>query len=91
MKFRVGKERVLVAPECAPKKTEGGIFIPDNCNTQGVQRALVIAAGAESEWSEGDTVLVWTLAMGKIVEYGGERYLLFDDREVIAAIEEEEK
>ena len=83
-------DRVLVLPAQAEEKV-GGIIIPDTAKEK-PQRGTVIAVGGgtkdeEMLLKEGDIVLYGKYA-GTELEFGGEKYLMMRQSDVLAVVEE---
>ena len=81
-------DRVLIAPAAAEEKI-GGIIIPDTAKEKPL-RGKVVAAGngtkdEEMVIKEGDEVLYGKYA-GTELEFGGEKYLMMRQSDVLAVI-----
>jgi chaperonin GroES len=81
-------DRVLIAPAAAEEKI-GGIIIPDTAKEKPL-RGKVVATGngtkdEEMVLKEGDEVLYGKYA-GTELEFGGEKYLMMRQSDVLAVI-----
>ena len=88
-------ERLLVQRLEAEGKTAGGILLPESAKEkpkEGVVIALgegrLLDSGERAEWSVtvGDKVL-FTSYGGTEVKYGGQEYLIMEERDILGVIE----
>ena len=96
MKIRPLGDKVLVQRLEAETKTAGGIVIPDAAKEK-PQRGTVISVGegklledgsrSEVQVKKGDKVLFTSYA-GTEVKIGGKDYLIMDETDIMAVIEE---
>ena len=82
-------DRELIKPAPAEEKTVGGIIIPDTAKEKPLQ-GEVLAAGKGTKDEEmvlkaGDQVLYGKYA-GTEVEFGGEKYLIMRQSDVLAIL-----
>ena len=82
-------DRVLVKPAPAEEKI-GGIIIPDTAKEKPLQGTVVaVGTGTKDEemfLAEGDTVLYGKYS-GTELEFGGEKFLMMRQSDVLAKIE----
>ena len=79
------KESIIILPEAQPKRTEGGILLPDGVNLHSTVKAEVVAKHPDSVYEVGDTVLVRKSLLATW-EYEGVHYMTLEDCEVLAGI-----
>ena len=87
-------DRVLIKVDQEETKTKSGILIPDTAQKKS-QKGTVVALGSGKmldngqrvpfEVKEGDRVL-FSKYSGTDVEEGGEKYLLIDERDILAVL-----
>lgn len=91
--------RVVVKPDKVEEKTAGGIYIPDKAQDKlkyAATRATLIAAGANAfrEWGEGNApepgarVCFAQYSGAEQEGKDGERYIIMNDADLLAVIEE---
>lgn len=73
MKLKPIGEYVIIAPDKAPEKTEGGLYIPES--KEPAQTGVVVAAAEKASVKEGDRVL-----FGK---YSGSEHMLGSQKLII--------
>lgn len=81
------RDRVLVKPDEAEKKTAGGIIVPDTV-VQKPQTGTVVASGVgytdmPNETKPGDKVMYGKYA-GTEIEYAGEQYVIMKESDILA-------
>ena len=96
MKVRPLGSKVLVKRDKAPETTEGGIIIPDTANEKPLE-GVVAAVGSGRVLENGKTQKL-TVKKGDVVFFGpysgtelsleGDDYLIVDEAEIIAIIEQ---
>jgi len=87
------RDRVIILPDKAEEKTEGGIIIPDTAKEK-PRRGTIMASGAgirdlPNETKPGDVVLYGKFA-GTEIEHEGIEYLIMSESEVLV-IDSKEK
>lgn len=81
---------VLIDPEVAQTKTESGIYLPDNANTEKPQRGKVLAVG-EDEVAENGKVKKCPVKVGDTVIYkkwGGSEVKIADKEYLFAKFDD---
>lgn len=96
MKVRPLGSKVLIKRDEAPETTEGGIIIPDTANEKPLE-GEVVAVGSGKVLENGKTQKL-TVKKGDIVFFGpysgteiqleGDDYLIVDENEIIAIVEQ---
>lgn len=96
MKIRPLADKVLVERLEAETKTAGGIVLPDTAKEK-PQKGKIVSVGEgkmlddgtrkKMQVKKGDTVLFTSYA-GTEVKIGGKEYLIMDESDIIAVIEE---
>ena len=96
MKVRPLGSKVLIKRDVAPETTEGGIIIPDTANEKPLE-GEVVAVGSGKVLDNGKTQKL-TVKKGDVVFFGpysgteinleGDEYLIVDENEIIAVIEQ---
>lgn len=81
-------ENILIKPEKAEKKTDAGIYLPDNASEERPQQGRVIATGDSEKIKvkKGQTV-IYTRYGGTEVKIDGEDHLLVVVKDVLAVVE----
>ena len=82
-------ENVLIKPEKTEKKTELGIYLPQNASQEKPQQGKVVATG-ESEKikvKKGQRV-IYKRYSGTEIKISGEEYIIVEAEDVLAIIEE---
>lgn len=86
MKARILAGRILVKPEPVEKKTEGGIYIPENINKKPSSGQVVVRGKSlpdvEMEIREGDYV-VFHEGVGQEVDIDDTTYLLMQQKDTL--------
>ena len=80
-------KRLLINARIEKIESNFGIIIPDEVKDLRPSEGTVIAAGKGCEITEGEYVLYNDFS-GKAVEWDGEEFLIIEEDEVIAIIEE---
>lgn len=91
--------RIVVRPDAIEEKTAGGIYIPDKTKEKlkyAATRATLIAKGANAfrEWGDGnapeagDRICYAQYSGAEQEGKDGERYVIMNDADVLAVIEE---
>lgn len=80
-------KRLLINAKIEKIESKFGIIIPDSVKELRPSEGTVVAAGPGCEISEGEYVL-YNDFTGKAVEWDGEEFLIIEEEEVIAIIEE---
>ena len=96
MKIRPLADKVLVRRVEAENKTAGGIVLPDSAKEK-PQRGKIVSVGAgkvlddgtlrKMQLKKGDTVLFTSYA-GTEVKIDGKEYLIMDESDIMAVIED---
>jgi len=96
MKIRPLADKVLVRRVEAENKTAGGIVLPDSAKEK-PQRGKIVSVGAgkvlddgtlkKMQLKRGDTVLFTSYA-GTEVKIEGKEYLIMDESDIMAVIED---
>ena len=90
-------DRVLVQPLAPPKKTEGGLHIPENAKEKQT-RGKVVAVGpgvmkngkrVPPDVSEGDTVLYGKYT-GNEIQLHNEDFVILNSADIIGVIEDDD-
>ena len=92
--------KVLVRPDTAEEITKGGIIIPDSTkdrNKFAVTKATLVSVGdnAFKEWGVGNApkvgsrILMAQYAGARVKGRDGQEYVIMNDEDVLAIIEEE--
>jgi chaperonin GroES len=96
MKIRPLGDKVIVKRLDAEEKTAGGIVLPDSAKEKPKQGKIVnVGTGklldngtrSQMQVKKGDKVLFTSYA-GSEVKIGGEEYLIMDESEIMAIIED---
>jgi chaperonin GroES len=81
------KDRVLIQPVKEPKKTKGGIYIPESAKEK-PQQAIVVEVGDDKKnitVKKGDRVIYEKFG-GTEIEIDGETHLIIKMNEILAVI-----
>ncbi len=81
-------ENILIRPEKAEKKTDAGIYLPDNASEERPQQGKVVATGDSEKIKvkKGQTV-IYTRYGGTEVKIDGEEHLIVSVKDVLAVVE----
>lgn len=89
------RDRILIKPAPAETKTQSGLFIPDNAETNKPVQGEVIAVGSGKITKEG-TIVALEVAPGDTVLYskdagvktkdGNTEYLILNEDQILAII-----
>lgn len=77
--------RVLIRPHEKQKQTEGGIIIPESVGETPHLGDVIAVGELVTEVAVGDVVL-FSRYGGADVEYEGEKYRIFDIRDIFAVV-----
>lgn len=94
--------KVLVRPDPAEEVSKGGIIIPDSTKDRqkfAVTKATIVAVGANAfrDWGEvfspapGERILHAQYAGARVKGEDGEDYIIMNDEDVVAWVEEAKK
>lgn len=84
---------LLIEPQEAQQKTDSGIYLPDNANTEKPQRGTVLAVGADEVTDSGATrkspakvgdVVIYKKWGGNEVKIDNKEYLISKFEDVLA-------
>ena len=94
LKIKPLADRVVVQPDAAEEKSEGGIILPDTVQEK-PQKGKIVALGAgkisdsgeliKPEVKVGDKVLYGKYS-GNEISLGGEEYLIMRESDILAVI-----
>lgn len=81
-------ENILIRPEKAEKKTDAGIYLPDNASEERPSQGKVIAVGDSEKIKvkKGQTV-IYARYGGTEVKIDGEEHILVVVKDVLAVVE----
>ena len=81
-------ENILIRPEKAEKKTDGGIFLPESASEERPSQGRVVATGDSEKIKvkKGQTV-IYTRYGGTEVKIDGEDHLIVGVKDVLAVVE----
>lgn len=81
-------ENVLIKPEKADKKTDSGIFLPENASEEKPQQGKVIEVGESKEIKvKKNQKVIYNRYSGTEVKIDGEEYLIVKNEDVLAVVE----
>jgi chaperonin GroES len=81
-------ENVLICPEKAEKKTDGGIFLPESASEDRPQQGKVVATGdSEKIKVKKGQIVIYTRYGGTEVKIDGEDHLIVGVKDVLAVVE----
>lgn len=82
-------ENVLIKPEKSEKKTDLGIYLPQNASQEKPQKGKVIAVGDSEKIKvkKGQTV-IYKRYSGADIKISGEEYIIVEAEDVLAIVEE---
>jgi len=93
-------DRVLVQKIPAPKKTSGGLYLPESAKSQELLQGTVVAVGPGGRNDQGTTVQISLKVGEKVIlpQFGGmefkqneEEYVLLREQEIIATVKDSDK
>jgi chaperonin GroES len=80
-------ENVLIKPEKADKKTDSGIYLPENASEEKPQQGRVIEIGESKEIKvKKNQKVIFNRYSGTEVKVDGEEYLIVKNEDVLAVI-----
>ncbi|MFH0969585.1 MAG: co-chaperone GroES [Patescibacteria group bacterium] len=80
-------ENVLIKPEKSDKKTDSGIFLPENASEEKPQQGKVIEVGDSKEIKvKKNQKVIFNRYSGTEVKIEGEEYLIVKNEDVLAVI-----
>ncbi|MDO8529514.1 MAG: co-chaperone GroES [bacterium] len=81
-------ENVLIKPEKADKKTDSGIYLPENASEEKPQQGKVIEVGGSKEIKvKKNQRVIYNRYSGTEVKIDGEEYLIVKNEDVLAVVE----
>lgn len=82
-------ENVLIKPEKIEKKTDSGIYLPQNASQEKPQKGKVVAVGESDKIKvkKGQTV-IYKRYSGSDIKISGEEYVIVETDDVLAVVEE---